>query len=92
MEPINIIAAMDLVLVLIAGIFIYRSPLVDNERKWLQLLFSVLLPYIGPIFTIIVHLSDITKPGFVSKRYYGQSIDEAPWDVKLYYMTHPNER
>lgn len=92
MESLKLALAIDMLLFLIALVLILRSPLVENGRKILQVLFSLLIPYVGPILTIIVHLSDRTKPGIVSDRYFGQSIDETPWDVKLYYMTHPEDR
>ncbi len=92
MGDIFIISAFHFVLFSIASILIYRSKSVDLERKKIQILFSLFLPFLGPILSIIVHLSDVAKVESVSNRYYGQSIDEAPWDIKLYYMAHPDDR
>lgn len=92
MEDLVIVYTFHFVLFSIASILIFRSKSIDLERKKIQVLFSLFLPFLGPILSIIVHLSDVAKVESISNRYYGQSIDEAPWDIKLYYMTHPDDR
>lgn len=92
MEDLIIVSVFHLVLFSVASILIYRSKSVDLGRKKIQVLFSLFVPFLGPILSIIVHLSDVAKVEAISSRYYGQSIDDAPWDIKLYYMTHPENR
>ena len=83
-------AVAHVILFLIAAVFIYRSKLAARDQKRLQTFFAGFLPILGPMFTIIVHWGDVTKPGKLSQRYIGQSIDEAPADLKLQYFVEHN--
>lgn len=86
MNLINGFIGAHIVLFLIAAVFIYRSKLAVRDQKRLQAAFAALIPIAGPMFTIIVHWGDVTKPAKLDRRYIGQSIDEAPTDLKLFYL------
>lgn len=47
---------------MISWILIYKSQLIDRKRKFVQVLFSFCLPFLGPLIVGAVHLSDILKP------------------------------
>lgn len=91
MEQIQVAVLVHLILFGIATVLVVRSKLVEKRRKWYQILFSLLLPFVGPLITILIHTADTAKPGLISDRYYGQSIDEAPLDVKLYHLSHHDD-
>ena len=79
MEWAQCIFYSHLVLMFIAWVFIFKSVVHDRVQKRLQVIFSVVLPILGPTIVIIVHYSDTIKTEKPSDRYMGQTIDESPY-------------
>lgn len=67
-----------------ATVLTYLSKSVSSNRKFAQILFSFLVPILGPFITIMMHLQDRHKPGQPSSRYMGQSIDEMPMPMRFW--------
>jgi hypothetical protein len=65
----------------VAIFFIYKYEFADKNQKKLQVIFSAVLPILGPVITIAIYWSDVIKPQKPTDRYIGQSIDECPYTV-----------
>jgi hypothetical protein len=60
---------------LIALVLIVRSPYGESKQRWMQILFSVVLIIVGPLYTIFVLGSDLAKPTKIRNRPEGSYSD-----------------
>lgn len=80
-------AAIHAFFMIIGSIFIFRTPYLNFNKKILQLFFINIVPLLGSLITIYIHISDIIKNESMPNPNYGDPIDDIPDNVKLYYST-----
>jgi hypothetical protein len=74
-----ILISVDAILLAIISILLFFSKAIPRDKKIYQLVFSIIIPILGPLMVFLVYLSDRIRSQKPSDRYMGQSIDENPY-------------